>query len=527
MGTDTAALKAEAGIQLRASHFAVFVAIVGALYVLGAESAFWIQREAATGVAFFPAAGVTLAALAVTPRQRWPWLLATIAVAEAAVDLQHGQTLWMALGFAAANTAEPYVGATLLRGTFRGDASLRRFFTRYILYAVIAGPLVGAAIGGTVASFAGLHESGASIATKWFIGDALGVLVIATCALAWREQHQHHVDPHVPWLEVVAFPLFTATITSVLILFWHEPLIYLVLPVLMWAAVRGGFSLVTTTGVAMALVAEIAVVSGKSRDTLVSDAGTGRQLLYLQLFLAVALLSALVLAIEVGERIRAQRSLRKAQAARLLERVNTLDAAADERRRIAREVHDIVGHALNAVVLQAGGARRVLDKDPPLARELIELIENTGRDAFRDLDAALGLVDHSPDLSPGRSIADLPALVGALQRAGLDVTLTVHGEPRPLPRLVEWSAFRIVQEALTNVVKHTADARARVEVGYELDTLALLVENSGRRVDGNGNGGRGVVGMRERATVLGGQIEIGPDQHGGYTVRARIPVKQS
>ena len=105
--------------------------------------------------------------------------------------------------------------------------------------------------------------------------------------------------------------------------------------------------------------------------------------------------------------------------------------------------------------------------------------------------------------------------------------VTVNGEPRPLPRLVEWSAFRIVQEALTNVVKHTADACARVEVGYEPDTLALLVENNGRSVDGNANGGRGIVGMRERATVLGGEIEIGPDQHGGYTVRARIPVKQS
>jgi signal transduction histidine kinase len=321
------------------------------------------------------------------------------------------------------------------------------------------------------------------------------------------------------------------------ILLWDQPVIYIVLPVLMLSALRGGFSLVTTTGLGMALVAEVAVGTGHARDALVTDQGTADQLLYLQLFLGVALLSALVLAIEVAERLRAQRAFRREQGVRLLARVDALDAAAEERRRIAREVHDIVGHALNAVVLQAGGARRVLDKDPPLARELIESVESTGRDAFRDLDAALGLVDSSPDLAPGRSIADLPDLVGALRRAGLDVSLTIRGDPRPLPRLVEWSAFRIVQEALTNVVKHNDDAHARVEVGYEPETLALVVTNDswsdaraaneGRNGHGEPTGGRGVVGMRERASVLGGQIEIGPDERGGFAVRARIPVKQS
>jgi signal transduction histidine kinase len=168
----------------------------------------------------------------------------------------------------------------------------------------------------------------------------------------------------------------------------------------------------------------------------------------------------------------------------------------------------------------------VLDRDPPLARELIESIESAGRDAFSDLDAALGLVDSSPDLSPGRSIADLPKLVRALRQAGLDVKLTIAGKPRPLPRLVEWSAFRIVQEALTNVVKHTEDARAEVVVGYESDTLALVVANDGRVIASRANGGRGLIGMRERTSVLGGQIEVGPDDRGGFTVRARIPVRQ-
>jgi signal transduction histidine kinase len=508
------------------SRFVILVLLVGCLYTAGAETAFWLEHAAASGVAFFPAAGITLAALATTPPRRWPWLIAVIIVAEIAVDLQHGQTVWMALGFAAANAAEPVIGATLLTRAYRVEATLRRYFLTYLVCAVVLGPMVGGAVGGTVATLAGNTQPGAWIATKWWIGDALGVLVVGTAVLAWVEQARHHVDPSVSWFEIVAFPVFAATVTLITILVWDEPVMYIVLPVLMLSALRGGFSLVTTTGLTMAIVANIAVGMGHARDALVTDRSPSDQLLYLQLFLAVALLSALVLAIEVAERLRAQRGLRKAEAVRLLARVDALDAAADERRRIARDVHDIVGHALNAVVLQAGGARRVLDRDPPLARELIESIESAGRDAFSDLDAALGLVDSSPDLSPGRSIADLPKLVRALRQAGLDVKLTIAGKPRPLPRLVEWSAFRIVQEALTNVVKHTEDARAEVVVGYESDTLALVVANDGRVIASRANGGRGLIGMRERTSVLGGQIEVGPDDRGGFTVRARIPVRQ-
>ncbi|MBV8949434.1 MAG: MASE1 domain-containing protein, partial [Actinobacteria bacterium] len=271
MGTEAAVLRPAQGIQFRVSRFAVFVAVVGLLYVLGAETTFWIEHEAATGVAFFPAAGVSLAALAVTPTHRWPWVLGAIALAEASVDLQHGQALWMALGFAVANIAEPYVGATLLRRTHRNGARLRPYFTRYVVYAVIVGPVVGATIGTAVASFAGLSDPNAWIAVKWWIGDALGVLVIATCALAWIEQRRHHVDPTVAWPEVVAFPVAAAALTFVILVFWHQPLIYIVLPVLMWSALRGGFSLVTTAGVAMALVAEVVVGSGQTRDALVAD----------------------------------------------------------------------------------------------------------------------------------------------------------------------------------------------------------------------------------------------------------------
>jgi signal transduction histidine kinase len=254
---------------------------------------------------------------------------------------------------------------------------------------------------------------------------------------------------------------------------------------------------------------------------------TSARLLYLQLFLAVALLSALLLAVGVGERVRAQRALRAMEQARLAQRIDGLAASAAERRRIARDVHDIVGHALNAVILQAGGARRMLAVDADQSRELIESVERTGRHAFHDLDAALGLVDAAPALDPGRSLADLPELVASLRGAGLTVDLTIDGDERPVPQLVDRSAFRIAQEALTNVVKHAGGARARVVVAYEPDVLQLVIADDGLPDARASNGGRGLIGMRERVSVLGGRIETGPEEGGGFVVRASLPLKQA
>lgn len=524
-GETTATVRAPAlhGESLR---FAAIMLAVGVLYVLGAESTFWFARSPEAGVAFFPPAGVTLAAFVLTPRDRRGWLALVIAAAEAGVNLRHGQTVAMALGFAVANTVEPWVGSSLLRTMHRRPATLRRHFATYLASAVVLGPVVGALIGGAVSSLSGSPDSFVWIATRWWIGDALGVLVIATPILAWAEQRVASVDPHVSWAEVVALPALAAGVTALVILVWNEPLMYVVLPVLMWSALRGGFSLASTSGLATALVAEIAIAKGTA-DRVFPGMNTTARLLYLQLFLAVALLAALLLAVEVGERVRAQRALRAMEQARLAHRIDRLAEAAAERRRISREVHDIVGHALNAVILQAGGARRMLDLDADRSRTLIESIERTGRDAFRDLDAALGLVESAPDLDPGRSIADLPDLVASLRSAGLTVDLAIDGHEQPVPRLVDRSAFRIAQEALTNVVKHAGDARAHVLVAYEPDVLHLVIADDGPGALRRSNGGRGLIGMRERVSVLGGHIETGPGESGGFVVRASLPLKQT
>jgi signal transduction histidine kinase len=508
--------------------------VVGGLYALGAELPFWFLSSPAAGAPFFPSAGVTLAALVLTRRRDWPLLVAAVAIAEVAVDLQHNQTVPMALGFAAANVVEPLIGAVLLRRYFRREMTALGALGCFLLCAVVVGPMVGAAIGASVSALHGTEDPGALVALKWWIGDGLGVLVVATPVLAWAERRRQRVDPPTSITETVVVTALVGAVTFASIMAWDEPLVYIVIPVLMWAALRGGVTLVATAGFAMAFIINWAVVTGRAGSMFVSSVEPDTALLLVQLFIAVALLSALTLAAQVAELMHAQRALRSSERARLRADLEVVDAAGKERQRIASEVHDIVGHALNVVLLQAGGARRIVADHPERARELMESIESTGRDAFRDLDAALGLVDGSSDPALGRGLADLDEMVGSVRSAGVVIDVTVQGEPRSLPRLVDWSAFRIVQEALTNVVKHAEATHAAVSIRYAPKELSIEIADGGSLVNGNGRGAvaegngerRGLVGMRERVTVLGGHLETGVEPHGGFVVRACIPTER-
>jgi signal transduction histidine kinase len=517
------------------AHPVGLAVLVGGLYALGAELPFWFLRSPAAGAPFFPSAGVTLAALVLTRRRDWPLLLAVVAVAEVAVDLQHHQTVPMALGFAAANVVEPLIGAVLLRRYFRREMTPLGALACFLLCAVVFGPMVGGAIGASVSALHGTEDPGALVALKWWIGDGLGVLVVATPVLAWAERRRQRVDPPTSVTETLVVTALVGAVTFATIMAWDEPLVYIVIPVLMWAALRGGVTLVATAGLAMAFIINWAVVTGRAGSMFLSTADPETALLVVQLFIAVALLSALTLAAQVAERMHAQRALRASERARLRADLDMLDATAKERQRIASEVHDIVGHALNVVLLQAGGARRIVADYPQRARELMESIESTGRDAFRDLDAALGLVEGSSDPALGRGLADLDDMVGSVRSAGVAIDVTVEGEPRTLPRLVDWSAFRIVQEALTNVIKHAKGTQARVSIHYDPEDLRIEVTDGESLLNTNGHGavadgtgeGRGLIGMRERVTVLGGQLDAGVGPHDGFVVRACIPTERT
>jgi signal transduction histidine kinase len=225
------------------------------------------------------------------------------------------------------------------------------------------------------------------------------------------------------------------------------------------------------------------------------------------------------------------------ERANFLERereMRSREAVAEERARIARELHDIVGHALSLIVIQSGGMQRVLQSKPEFVRETLASIEATGRQALTDMERMLGMLGttevggEAPGPQPG--IGDIEALAARVSAAGLPVEVSIEGQPVPLPASVDLSAYRIIQEALTNVLKHAGPAQASVEIRYGPDSLELVIVDNGHgapsdAADNHAGGGRGLLGMRERVALFGGEIEAGPRPQGGYRVHAKLPLQ--
>jgi signal transduction histidine kinase len=201
-------------------------------------------------------------------------------------------------------------------------------------------------------------------------------------------------------------------------------------------------------------------------------------------------------------------------------------AVAEERARIARELHDMIGHAISVITVQAGAARTVLASSPEDAREPLEAIERTGREAMDEMRRLIGVLREmgEPGIAPQPGLGQLDRLAESVTASGLDVELREEGDAgAPLPAAVELAAYRIVQEALTNSMKHGDGGRAQVTVRRSPATLTLEIE-SDRGTGGDGNGaGHGLVGMRERVDGLGGELRVGPTGDGGYLVRAALP----
>lgn len=203
------------------------------------------------------------------------------------------------------------------------------------------------------------------------------------------------------------------------------------------------------------------------------------------------------------------------------------EAARDERARIARELHDVIAHSVSVMVVQAGAAEEVLRQAPERALEPIRAVQDTGRAALAEMARLLGMLRRDGEelgLAPQPGIDDLEALAEQTRQAGLPVELRFVGDPRPLPLGVDLSAYRIIQEALTNTRKHAGQARAAVTVSYQTNALELEVTDDGTADNGRG-GGYGLVGMRERVSLFGGDLEAGPRTSGGFRIHARLPVQ--
>jgi len=203
------------------------------------------------------------------------------------------------------------------------------------------------------------------------------------------------------------------------------------------------------------------------------------------------------------------------------------EAVAEERVRIARELHDVVAHAISVIVLQARGGRRRLPDGADESREALDAIERTAEDALSEMRRLLGMLrrpDDEAELAPQPGLGDIDGLVAKLNATGLPVTVRVEGSPRALARGVEVSAYRIVQEALTNALKHAGPATARVTVRYSPSDLILEIADDGSGSGTGGGSGQGLAGIRERVAIYGGELTAGRGASGGFTVRARLPL---
>ncbi|MEU8701795.1 sensor histidine kinase [Streptomyces sp. NPDC048680] len=260
-------------------------------------------------------------------------------------------------------------------------------------------------------------------------------------------------------------------------------------------------------------------------------------------FIVVVMTVPFVLAWVLGDSMRTRRAYfdqleeRNARLEREREAQSKVAVAA-ERARIARELHDVVAHNVSVMVVQADGAAYVMDAAPDQARQALETISSTGRQALAEMRRLLGVlrtgdVRESGEYVPQPDVEQIEDLVDQVRQSGLAVDFKIEGTPRPLPSGVELTAYRIVQEALTNTRKHGGpNAGASVRLVYFDDGLGLLVEDDGRGAahelyeDGGADGaGHGMIGMRERVGMVGGTLDAGPRPGGGFRISALLPLK--
>jgi signal transduction histidine kinase len=241
----------------------------------------------------------------------------------------------------------------------------------------------------------------------------------------------------------------------------------------------------------------------------------------------------------LGDNVRTRRAYlaqveERARRLALEQEENARRAVEEERTRIARELHDVVAHHISAIAVQASAGAEIAVRDPQRAREVLGRIQETSREALAEMRAMLNVLhsgsESGMERAPQPSLAQIARLIKQSQAAGLPVTLRVDGDARPLPEALDVSAYRIVQEALTNTLRHAGPARATVMLRFTPDAVELEISDDGTGAqtapDGAGVG-RGLVGMRERVALFGGELVTGPALGHGFRVYARLPLRNA
>jgi signal transduction histidine kinase len=402
--------------------------------------------------------------------------------------------------------------------------------------------------------------------SQWRAIDALVAIVLAGLTVPFLARVEHPVTHHLPlWAET----LLAVASTLPLAYRRHRPLTVM-------AVVGVALTVATAFGVAFGPNPAI----GLAVYTVATQLDRRRSLAALAA-VEVALVTAVVV-VEItttvlgdltlgpviaaagwfaGDSVRARRAyaagLAEQAAQRRREEVERARrSVVEERVRIARDLHDVVAHSLSVIAVQAGMGRHVLDTQPERAAEALDAVETTSRGALGELRRVVGLLRQAeqpdPTLSPAPGLGDLPQLIDQVRAAGVPVELDVQGEPSLLPQGMELSVYRIVQEALTNVVKHAGPARARVSISYGAGAMEVEIVDDGRGFEPRltaGNGARpdrasspepsidegtgsdvvrhGIIGMRERVVLFGGSLAVGPGPEGGFRVAVQLPLEHA
>ena len=392
----------------------------------------------------------------------------------------------------------------MILSPYRGLMSHRPVATRFDLAVACAVAALG--IAEATVPFSTVMGEG----SPWVAGTLAG---LTSLTLAVRRRHPLAV------LALVFLPWALASLlVPVLVLFWGA-----LLPtcVTAYSVARHGAGLTPYVGAGLGAAA-----------LLVFSAGTGMitepgELFFPWLALATAWAAGFVI-----HRMHqdAMTSEQRAQEVEAASREETLAALADERARIARELHDIVAHTVTAIVVQAGAAGEVVEDDPEYVRKSLDRIRQTGSEALDEMRRVVTLLRDSGDpepFGPQPGLADLDPLVARARSNHTQVLLQVEGEPRALPRGADLAAYRIVQEALTNVHRHAAASEVRVAVRYRPASVEVEVEDNGVGRTGTGlsgdRSGHGLIGMRERVSMYGGRLDVSSVPGAGFQVRAVLP----
>jgi signal transduction histidine kinase len=524
---------------------ALFVAIAAG-HVAGTAIVFHLNRVTSTGEPFFPAAGITLAALVLLPRADFvvATLLATF-TSELAADLVIGETVGTALGSAFSNIAEPALGAALILAWI-GHApvlSRRRDLAVFLVCGVVAGPLLGAVIGPASTRLTPDYVAYWGVTGRWWTGDALGVLVVGGAIIAWATEKRWPFGPRYAYLEAAGLATSVVVLTWSVFWWWQPALVFLTIPLVGWAALRFGVRGATGAGLLIAAIALWATSTGHGLFAAVAHPKIAPWLL--QVFVGVVVLMGLVLAAQVSELSQVEEELRTTTLAEREARLEARQVLAAERARMARELHDSVGHAVSVMVLQAGAARMTLPPDTDASR-VVESIAETGRDVLGELDRLLGLLDDvgavdrdgavapgGTERQPAYGLEHLGRLADTVRTTGLEVKLHMAADLPELPASLDQSMYRVIQEALTNTLKHADASRVEITIACpDRKSLAIHVIDDGIAGPSNQlarsfHRGRGLIGMQERVALFGGQIRMGPRPRGGWEVAASLPLSLS